>query len=77
VRAGQFDAAVTAFKAVLGQKDGKLPLDGVLMQLGRAYALAGKASDARQTFQRIVDEFPQSSYAAAARKELDSDKSAG
>lgn len=77
LRAGQFDAAVTAFKSVAAQKDGKMPLDGVLMQLGRAYALAGKTNDARQTFQRIVDEFPQSSYAALARKELDSAKTAG
>ncbi len=74
LRAGQYDAAVATFKSVAAFKDGKLPIDGVLMQLGRAYALAGKAADARQTFQRIVDEFPQSSYAALARKELDAAK---
>jgi len=77
LRAGQFDAAVASFKAVVAQEDGKLPLDGVLMHLGRAYELAGKANDARQTFQRIVDEFPQSSYAPSARKELERSKITG
>jgi TolA-binding protein len=77
LRAGQFDAAVAAFKSVAAQKDGKMPLDGVLMQLGRAYALAGKAADARQTFQRIIDEFPQSPYAPVARKELEGVKTSG
>jgi len=77
LRAGQFDAAVAAFRTLVAQKDGKMPLDGVLMQLGRAYVLAGKANDARQTFQRIVDEFPQSSYAPLARKELERSRIAG
>jgi TolA-binding protein len=77
MRAGQYDAAAAAFKSVAALKDGKMPVDGVLMQLGRAYAMAGKAADARQTYQRIVDEFPQSSYAALARKELDSAKTSG
>ncbi len=77
LRAGQYDAAAATFKSVAALKDGRMPIDGVLMQLGRAYALAGKAADARQTFQRIVDEFPQSSYAALARRELDSAKTTG
>ncbi|MBE3099505.1 MAG: tetratricopeptide repeat protein [Planctomycetes bacterium] len=77
VRAGQFDAAIAGYKALASAADGKMPLDGVLMQLGRACAAAGKAGDARLAFQRIVDEFPQSSYAALARKELDSAKTTG
>jgi TolA-binding protein len=59
------------------QKDGKMPVDAVLMRLGRAYELAGKGNDARQTYQRVVDEFPQSSYAALARKELEKSRIAG
>lgn len=77
LRAGQFEAAIAAFKTLTAVKDGKLPIDGVLMQLGRAYALAGKAGEARQTFQRVVDEFPQSPYAPLARKELDSARTEG
>ena len=41
------------------------------MQLGRAYDAAGKPADARQAFKRIVDEFPQSPYAAEAKRALD------
>ena len=41
----------------------QLPLDGVLMQLGRACARAGKKEEAVRAFTRVVDEFPQSMYA--------------
>ena len=41
------------------------------MQLARAYSAAGKQADARQTFKRIVDEFPQSPYAAEAKRAMD------
>ncbi len=76
-RAGQYDAAIGGYKALAAKADSTLPIDGVLMQLGRAYAAAGKTADARQTFQRIVDEFPQSSYVALAQKELESAKTSG
>ena len=33
--------------------------------------MAGKDTEARQTFKRVVDEFPQSSYATAARREIE------
>ena len=48
-----------------------MPVDGVLMRLGRLYLDAGKTADAQQTFNRIADEFPNSPYAAEARRELD------
>ena len=38
------------------------------MQLAYAYQAAGKSADARQAFKRIVDEFPQSPYAADAKR---------
>lgn len=76
-RAGQYDAAIGGYKALAAKADSTLPIDGVLMQLGRAYAAAGKTADARQTFQRIVDEFPQSSYVALAQKELENAKISG
>jgi TolA-binding protein len=69
--AGQFDQAVSAFKDVESLKSDDVPADGVLMQLGRAYQLAGKTEDAKKTFKRVVDEFPQSPYAAAARREVE------
>jgi TolA-binding protein len=41
------------------------------MQIGRAYRLAGKVDDAKKTFKRVADEFPQSPYAPAARREAE------
>jgi len=76
-QAGQYDASIAAYKELSAKKDGKIPVDGVLMQLGRTYAMAGKNADALRTFQRIVDEFPQSGYAQAARREVDNAKAPG
>ena len=76
-QAGQYDAAIAAYKELSARNDGKMPVDGVLMQLGRTYAMAGKPADALRTFQRIVDEFPQSGYAQAARREIDNAKASG
>jgi tetratricopeptide (TPR) repeat protein len=69
--AGQFDQAIASFKEVESLKSEDVPVDGVLMQLARAYRLAGKTEDAKKTFKRVIDEFPQSPYASAARREAE------
>ena len=71
VAAGKFDGAIAVYKALSADKEGELPVDGILMQLGRACDAAGKPADARQAFKRIVDEFPQSAYSAEAKRALD------
>jgi predicted negative regulator of RcsB-dependent stress response len=43
---GQYDQAINAFKELAQRKDGPLPVDGILMQLGRTYLEAGKRADA-------------------------------
>ena len=53
------------------RKDGPLPVDGILMQLGRTYLEAGKRSDAQQTFNRVVEEYPESPFAGDARREIE------
>src|SRR5438128_811158 len=70
-RAGQYDQAINTFKELAQRKDGPLPIDGILMQLGRTYRDAGKREDAQQTFNRLVEEFPQSPFAGDAKRELD------
>lgn len=75
VQARQYDAAITGYRTLATKTN--LPTDAILMQLGRAYAAAGQKAQAQQTFQRIVDEFPQSQYAQLAKRELDAAKSAG
>jgi TolA-binding protein len=71
---GQYDKAIARYGELATGKDGKLPVEGVLMQLARAYQEKGSTADAKKTFKRIVDEFPQSPYAAAAKRELDAIK---
>jgi len=44
------------------------------MRLGRLYREAGKATDAEQTFNRLVQEFPDSQFVSDARRELDAIK---
>jgi tetratricopeptide (TPR) repeat protein len=75
-RAGQYDQAINAFKELAQRKDGPLPIDGILMQLGRAYLDAGRPNDAQQTFNRLVEEFPDSPFNAEARRQLESLKKA-
>jgi TolA-binding protein len=70
-RAGQYEQAINTFKELAQRKDGPLPIDGILMQLGRAYLDAGKRNDAQQTFDRLVQEFPESPFTSDARRELD------
>lgn len=70
-RAGQFDPAINTFKELSQNKDGALPVDGILMQLGQTYLEAGKPTEAQQTFNRLVEEFPQSPFSTDARRELD------
>jgi tetratricopeptide (TPR) repeat protein len=75
-RSGQFDQAITAYKELAQRKDGGLPIDGILLELGRVYRDAGRASDAQQTFNRLIEEFPDSPFNADAKKELDALKKA-
>ena len=70
-RAGQYDQAITTFKDLAQRKDGPLPVDGILMQLGRTYLDAGKRADAQQTFNRLVEEYPESPFTGDARKEIE------
>ena len=70
-RSGQLDAAIATYQELSTKTDGDLPADAILMQLGRAYAAAGKKDEAQKAFTKIVDEHPQSPYAAEARQELE------
>ncbi len=71
IQAKRYDEAITAIKEISSKPDGELPQDALLMQLGRAYAAAGRRTDAIQTYKRIVQEFPQSLYLTDARREVE------
>ena len=66
----QFDKGLPIFEALAADRDGMRPVDGVLMQLGRAYEQAGKVAEAKTTYKRVVDEFPESTYVSQARQEM-------
>ncbi|MBI2833607.1 MAG: tetratricopeptide repeat protein [Acidobacteria bacterium] len=70
-RAGKYDQAIQAWKDMASRPQADLPIDGILMQLGRTYQLAGRTTEALQTYRRIVDEFPESQYVPEARQEID------
>jgi tetratricopeptide (TPR) repeat protein len=69
--AGQFDQAIEIYQQLSTAQDTRLPVDGILMQLGRTYVKAGKTGDAVRVYTRIVEEFPQSLYVADARAALE------
>ena len=71
IRAGQYGPAIDALKQLSLRKDGPLPVDGILVQLGRAYLDAGKRTEAQQVFNQLVEEYPESPYSAEARRQLD------
>lgn len=74
--AGQYDKAIAGYREVLDNRTFDLPVDAILMQLGRAYTLAGKSVEARQTFKRLVDEYPASAYGPLAKRELEAQATA-
>jgi TolA-binding protein len=67
---GKSDAAMTTFKDLSADTNSQLPVDGLLMQLGRAAQAAGKSDEATRAFTRVVDEFPQSLYVSEAKQKL-------
>lgn len=70
-RDGQYDSAINTYKGLAENPNSPLPVDGILMQLGRTYLDAGKTAEAQQTFTRLVDEFPESPFSGDARRELE------
>ncbi len=69
--AGQYDQAIAIFKELAAKKDGDVPADAVLMQLGRTYVAAGRSDDAAKSFQQVIEQYPDSPYQADAKKALD------
>lgn len=71
LRARQFDPAIATLKDLAAKADSGLPADGVLMELARAYRLAGKTEDAKKTLTEVVEKHADSPFAADAKAELD------
>lgn len=70
-QSARFEDAIKTYADLSNNKDGDLPPDAMLMQLGRTYLLAGKAQEARAAFRRLLDEYPSSQFAGEAKREVD------
>ena len=68
--AGQYDPAIATLKELSEQKDGSLPTEALLMELARAYKLAGKTEDAKKTLTQVVEQHADSPFATEAKTEL-------
>jgi TolA-binding protein len=66
----KYDEAIGILTELAAEREAAVPVDGVLMQLGRAQSRAGRPAEARAAFQRVLDEFPDSVYRADAQQEL-------
>jgi len=71
VAQNKFDNAINIYTELSRDTNSQMPVDGILMQLGRACARAGRKEEAVRAFTRVADEFPQSMYAADAKRELE------
>ena len=64
------DEAIVALETIVGYEDPVVPADQALMEIGRIQKAAGQEDAARATWQRIVDEHPQSAGAFEAQRLL-------
>jgi tetratricopeptide (TPR) repeat protein len=71
LRASQYDAAITSFRELAERSDTAVPKEAMLLELARAYRLAGKTEDARKTLNQIVEQHADSPFAGEARSELE------
>jgi TolA-binding protein len=67
----KYDSAINIYTELSRDPGSQIPVDSVLMQLGRAYSGAGRTEEAARTFDRIVQEFPQSVYLTDAQQALE------
>jgi tetratricopeptide (TPR) repeat protein len=71
LRAAQYEPAIATLKELVDQKDATMPPDAMLMELARAYKLAGKTEDARKTLNLVVEQHAESQYVPEAKAELE------
>jgi len=74
---GRGQELVTQLRAMLAEADTNLPKDVLLDQLALTQRELGLEAESRLTLQQLLDEYPQSVYAAQARAELGTDAPGG
>jgi tetratricopeptide (TPR) repeat protein len=71
LRAAKYDAAIATFKELSERTDAGVPKEAMLLELARAYRLAGKSEDARKTLTQIVEQHADSPFVSDAKTELE------
>lgn len=70
-QAKKFDDAIRDAQALVNNtSDDTIPRDALLMQLGRVQVAAGKKSEAKQTLDKVIADFPDSPYIEEAKRML-------
>lgn len=67
---GKGEEVAQALTTMLDQAEPPLPQDVILGELAATQEMLGKKQEAVKSYQRIVDEFPQSPYARDAREKI-------
>jgi lipopolysaccharide biosynthesis regulator YciM len=76
-RRGALDKAVDAYRKLTEDAALPLPRDYTLMQLAATLEEAQRASEARDVYRRLAEEFPASVYATEARQRAEYLETAG
>lgn len=71
VRAARYDQAIAGFQQLSNRTDLNVPKEAMLLELARAYRLAGKTEDAKKTLTQIVEQHADSPFVTEAKQELD------
>ena len=70
VASGQGAEVAKELEAMVVGRDTQLPRDAALFQLGEVFVEEQKLDQAKEYFQKLVDEFPESPYRAQAQQRL-------
>ncbi len=68
-QAKKYDEAITAAQALVNNTgDDTIPRDALLMELGRVQVAAGRKTEAKQTLDKVIADFPDSPYIEEAKR---------
>lgn len=67
---GKTTEAIDRLKRAIESPKSAAPKDALLFALAETYEKAGSSADARATYQRIVNDYPNSSYRTDARQKI-------
>lgn len=67
---GKTTEAIDRLKRAIESPESSVPKDALLFTLAETYEKAGSAADARATYQRIVNDYPNSPYRSEAQQKI-------